>query len=586
MSRRQVCSPSNGSSLAVLTCVLCALAWLAWATPAAIANAPEAAAPASAPVTATPMAAAWSAEAGHAMVVSESELASKAGVKILESGGNAIDAACAAALAMCVTNSSSCGIGGGGFMLIYMARTHEVSALDYRETAPATAAATMYIHDGHPDEQAARNGPLAIAIPGEIAGIHAALGRFGKMKFSAIAAPAIELARNGFPVSEHLAREIEHAAPALAQDPGLKAVFLKPDGAPHKQGDTIVQKDLAATLERLGDNPGGFYRGPIAAQIAAWLKAHGALVSDADLAAYQPVWRMPLKRSYREYQVYAMPPPSSGGVVLEMLGMLETGQLAGLGADSPPYLARLTEVMRQGFLDRDKYADPAFAPVPIDTLLSAGHIKDARMRALHHTAAPAPAQAAHDHGTAHLSVVDREGNVVALTTTINTPFGAKMMATGLGIIMNDEMDDFAVAPGVPNAYKLIGAKANEIAPGKRPLSSMTPLIVTKKGIPVLTLGGSGGPTIISGVLQVALDILDFHLNPVQAVDTPRIHEQATPDVVVVESAVPEPTRGALVKMGYKVVTVPSLGAVGAITIAPGGLRGAFDPRKGGGASGY
>ncbi len=520
------------------------------------------------------------------MVVSESEPASKAGVKILESGGNAIDAACATALAMCVTNSSSCGIGGGGFMLIYLARTHEVSALDYRETAPAAATATMYMSDGHPDEEAARSGPRAIAVPGELAGIHAALGRFGTMKFSAIAAPAIELARNGFPLNEHLAKEIEHLAPVLARDPGLKAVFLNADGTPRKPGDTIVEKDLAATLEHLGDNPADFYRGAIAAQLGAWLKSHGALVSEADLAAYEPAWRMPLHRPYREFQVYAMPPPSSGGVVLEMLGMLEAGQLAGLGADSPPYLARLTEVMRQGFLDRDKYADPAFAHVPIDTLLSEGHIQDARMRALHRTAAPAPVEPAHDHGTAHLSVVDREGNVVSLTTTINTPFGAKMMATGLGIIMNDEMDDFAVAPGVPNAYKLVGAKANEIAPGKRPLSSMTPLIVTRKGIPVLTLGGSGGPTIISGVLQVALDILDFHLNPVQAVDTPRIHEQAAPDVVAVESGVPEQTRGALTRMGYRVVTVPSLGAIDAITIAPGGLRGAFDPRKGGGASGY
>ncbi len=520
------------------------------------------------------------------MVVSESELASKAGVKILQSGGNAVDAACATALAMCVTNPASCGIGGGGFMLIYMARKNEVSALDYRETAPAAASATMYIRDGHPDEDAARSGPLAIAVPGEIAGIRAALGRFGKLKFSAVAAPAIELARNGFPLNEHLAKEIEHAVPALARDPGLKAVFLNPDGTPRKQGDTIVEKDLAATLERLGDNPADFYRGSIATQIGMWLKSQGALVSDADLAAYQPVWRMPLERSYREFNVYAMPPPSSGGVVLEMLGMLEAGQLAGLGANTPPYLARLIEVMRQGFLDRDQYADPAFVRVPIDTLLSADHIKEARMRALHHPPAPASVEAAHDHGTADLSVVDREGNVVTITTTINTPFGAKMMVAGLGIIMNDEMDDFAVAPGVPNAYKLVGAKANAIAPGKRPLSSMTPLIVTRKGVPVLTLGGSGGPTIVSGVLQVALDVLDFHLNPVQAVDTPRIHEQAAPDVVAAEAGVPEPTRGALARMGYKVVMVPSLGAVGAITIAPGGLRGAFDPRKGGGASGY
>ncbi len=535
--------------------------------------------------TATGAAVARAADAAHAMVVSESELASKAGLKILLSGGNAIDAACATALAMCVTNASWCGLGGGGFMMIYLARTGEVSALDYRESAPAAATATMYIRDGHPDEDAARAGPLAIAVPGEIAGIEAALGRFGKMKFSAVAAPAIDLARNGFPISEHVAREIDRAAPALARDPGLKAVFLNADGKPRKQGDTVVEKDLAATLESLGDNPADFYRGALARRIAAYMKAHGALVSAADLAGYRPVWRTPLKLAYRDFTAYAMPPPSSGGVVLEMLAMLEPGHLAGLGEDSPPYLARLIEAMRQGFIDRDQYADPAFVHIPIDTLLSDGHIHDLRLRARRATAPPS-GEAAHDHGTAHLCVADREGNVVSLTTTINTPFGAKMMVSGLGVILNDEMDDFAVAPGVPNAYRLIGAKANEIAPGKRPLSSMSPLIVTRKGLPMLALGGSGGPTIISGVLQVALGVLDFHLDPEQAVAMARIHEQAHPDAVAVESTMPAATRSALEAMGYKLFTLPALGAVGAIAIGPTGLRGAFDPRKGGGAAGY
>ncbi len=524
--------------------------------------------------------------ARHAMVVSESELASKAGLRILESGGNAVDAACGTALAMCVTNPSSCGIGGGGFMLIYTAKTGEVSALDYRETAPAAATAAMYLENGKPDEDAARTGPLAIAVPGELAGIQAALGRFGKLRFSAIAAPAIELARNGFPLNEHLTKEVERFAPALAKDPGLKAVFLKSDGTPHKAGDTIVEKDLAATLERLGDHPADFYKGAIAKLVADYLKAHGAIITAGDLAGYEPLWRAPLSRPYRDFEVYAMPPPASGGVVLEMLAMLEPGQLAGLGDDSPPYFARLIEVMRQGFEDRNQYGDPAFVPVPIDTLLSDQHIRDARIRALHHAPAPPAAEPAHDHGTAHLCVVDHEGNVVSLTTTINTPFGSKMMVSGLGIILNDEMDDFAVAPGVPNAYHLVGAKANAIAPGKRPLSSMTPLIVTKKGLPVLTLGGSGGPTIITGVLQVALNVLDFHLDPTQAVEMPRIHEQAAPDAVGVEASVPDSTRSALAAMGYKLFPIPALGAVGAIAIIPNALRGAFDPRKGGGVAGY
>jgi gamma-glutamyltranspeptidase/glutathione hydrolase len=264
--------------------------------------------------------------------------------------------------------------------------------------------------------------------------------------------------------------------------------------------------------------------------------------------------------------------------------MLAGAPVSGLGVDSPPYLARLVEVMRQGFIDRAQYADPDFVHVPIDVLLSQSHIEQALQRALHR-ATPAHVAPASDHGTANLLVVDKDGNVVAVTTTINTIFGAKMMIASLGLVLNDEMDDFAVGPGVPNAFKLEGAAANEIAPGKRPLSSMSPTIVMRGGYPALTVGASGGPTIITGVLQVALNVLDFHLGPQAAIDEPRVHQQATPDVVFVESAMPAATRHALAEMGYRLKEVPSLGAVGAITIAPGDLQGAFDARKGGGASG-
>jgi gamma-glutamyltranspeptidase/glutathione hydrolase len=246
----------------------------------------------------------------------------------------------------------------------------------------------------------------------------------------------------------------------------------------------------------------------------------------------------------------------------------------------------LIEVMRQGFIDREQYADPSFASVQIERLLTDAHIQELHERALHRKSPPPPPAPAHDHGTSNLLVADKDGNVVALTTTINTVFGAKMSVPALGIILNDEMDDFAVAPGVPNAYRLEGERANEVRPGKRPLSSMTPMIVTRDGLPVMTTGGSGGPTIVSGVLQVALNILAFHLDPASAVAEPRIHEQAAPDVVIVEGAMPAATRSALEQMGYKLKLVPALGAVGAITIAPANFRGAFDPRKGGGALGY
>lgn len=526
-------------------------------------------------------------QARKAMVVSESALASEAGLAILKQGGNAIDAAAATALAVGVTNPASCGIGGGGFMLIYIAKEDKFYALDYRETAPRAASADMFYRDGKPNEELAKVGPLAVGVPGEIAGIDAVLKRFGTMKFQQVAAPAVRLARDGFPISEHLAGEIKSGASMLAMDPGLKGVFLKPDGSPPSAGEKIYEKNLADTIEHLGSTPvAKFYNGLIGKEFVSYLQDRGGIITEDDLIDYQPVWRDPLHRTYHGVVVYAMPPPSSGGVVLEMLGMLEPGHLPGLGLNSPPYLARLIEVMRQGFTDRALYADPVYVHVPLDVLLSPNHINEARERALHQKSTAALAAEARDHGTSNLCVVDEAGNVVDITTTINTVFGARMMDPKLGIILNDEMDDFSVAPGVANAYRLVGADANSIAPGKRPLSSMTPIIVVKQDKPVLAAGGSGGPTIISGVLQVALDVLDFHCGAEDAVANPRLHEQANPDVVVIEEKMPQTTRDALQQMHYNLRVIPALGAVNAITIAPGNLHGAFDPRKGGGADGY
>ncbi|HEY6299080.1 MAG TPA: gamma-glutamyltransferase [Candidatus Binatus sp.] len=540
-----------------------------------------------APVSyADPAAPETSASGVHGMVVSESDDAAHAGVEILKQGGNAVDAAVATALAVGVTNPAACGIGGGGFMLIYMAKARAFYALDYRETAPLQARPDMYMRNGKPDEDLARDGILGVGVPGEIAGIDAALRRFGTMKFQQIAAPAEKLAGEGYAASPHLAKEIGMLAPKLKNDPGLAQVFLKPDGSAPQAGDTIIAKNLAATLKSLGDDPvANFYHGEVAAALVEFMKAHGGIVSAADLANYRPEWRDPIHHRYEGYDVYAMPPPSSGGVVLEMLGALDSGHLAGLGVNSPPYLARLIEVMRQGFVDREQYADPSFVGVEIQKLLTDSNILQLRERALHPKKSPPP-PAAHDHGTSNLLVADKAGNVVALTTTINTVFGAKVSVPALGLILNDEMDDFAVAPGVPNAYRLEGERANEVRGGKRPLSSMSPIIVTKNGAPVMTSGGSGGPTIISGVLQVVLNILAFHLDATSAVNEPRIHEQAAPDVVIVEQAMPAATRSALEQMGYKLKVVPELGAVGAITIAPAKFRGAADPRKGGGAVGY
>jgi gamma-glutamyltranspeptidase/glutathione hydrolase len=314
------------------------------------------------------------------------------------------------------------------------------------------------------------------------------------------------------------------------------------------------------------------------------MKQRGGLLTMTDLAEYRPVWRTPISAGYHGYQIYTMPPPSSGGIVLEILEMMEAEAPGEVAIDSPPYLARLIPLMRQGFIDRADYADPAYVKVPLAHLLSARHIAEARAIALHHPGAPG-ITVAHDHGTSNFCVVDRAGNVVVVTTTINTIFGAKMMVPDQGLILNNEMDDFTVAPGVPNAFKLVQAKVNEVAPGKRPLSSMSPVIALKDGRPVLAAGASGGPTIISGVVQVVLNELDFHLDPERAVAEPRVHDQAAPDLVLFESNLPPQTNAALAQMGYRLKSVPELGAVSTIEIAPDKLSGAFDQRKGGGVAG-
>ena len=523
----------------------------------------------------------------HGMVAAEHPLAADAGLRILKEGGNAVDAAAATALAVGVANPSSCGIGGGGFMLIYIAKTHRIYALDYREKAPMGVKPSLFMRDGKPDENLLRSGPLAVAVPGEIAGLAAALKRFGTMSFPRVAQPAIELARNGFPCGEHLALEIARTAPALGKDPGLKAAFLHTDGTPRKVGETITESELAATLQSLGDNPAKkFYHGEIANALSSFVKGQGGLLTLDDLAGYRPLWREPLHREYRHYQVFSMPPPSAGGgMLLEALEILEPGSTPALGLNSPPYLTRLIATMRQIFIDRATYyGDPDFVHVPIGFLLSPQRIDDIRRKAF--ATVPGAKAAPRDHGTSHLCVVDHAGNVVSLTTTVNTPFGARMTVPGTGIILNDEMDDFALAPDVANVYGLKGAGPNSIAPGKRPLSSMSPTIVLKDGAPVLTLGGSGGPTIVTATLQVLLNVLDFHLNPERAIRSPRIHHQFYPTTVLIEEAMPAEVRKALAEMGFQIKTLPMLGDEEAIEITPEGYDGAADPRKGGAAVGY
>lgn len=532
------------------------------------------------------------------MVASEHRLASHAGVEVLQRGGNAVDAAVATAFAACVVNPSSCGIGGGGFMLIFLAEQHRAVALDYRETAPALASRDMFVRDGTVVQELSRRGGLAVAVPGEVAGLAAALRRHGTRTLAEVLEPAIRFARDGFTVESHLATEIEQTSDALRATPELARTFLHIDGSPLQVGETLRQPELARTLQHLADDgPEVFYHGDIAASIARSVHADGGVLSVADLATYQPHWRRPLYGRHGTASVIAMPPPSSGGgVLLEILGILRHDDLPALGHESPTYAHLLAEALQHAFADRaEYYGDPDFVPVPLPRLLAPTNTAALRARiratqtldhAAYGSAASGQRATAADQGTSHVSVMDAAGNAVACTTTINTGFGSLVVAGETGIILNNEMDDFSAQPGVPNVYGLVGNEANAVAPRKRPLSSMTPTIVTRDGMPILALGGSGGPLIISSAVEVLLNVLDFGMDAAAAVAAPRIHDQWVPPVVAVEPGIPAPTRVALARYGHVVKEVPTMAAIQVVRRHAGVFEGVADPRKGGEAEGW
>ena len=520
-------------------------------------------------------------------VATEHRLAADAGAAMLADGGSAVDAAIAAAAAVCVVHPSSCGLGGGGFALVHDAASGRDAALDYRETAPAGAVPELYRTDGKPDPAKLRTGGLAIGVPGEPAGIVALHRRYGRLPLSRVLEPAARLAREGFALGDapHLTREIERNKALLARDDGLRALFLAPDGTVPGPSFRVVQPDLARSLETLGsDGDASVYRGPIAAAIVAAAQDRGGVLAAADLAGYRPVWREPLRGTFRGRRIVAFPPPGSGGVVLAVLGMLAHDDLAALGAGSATALHLVAGAMSRGFADRARwYGDPAFTDVPIGMLLAAPRL--ARMRAelsaLHPPTADAAAAA--DGGTAHVSAVDAENNAAAITTTINTGFGAGVLAAGTGVVLNNELDDFALEPGLPNVYGLVGTEANALRPGKRPQSSMSPTIVLRGRRPELVVGGSGGPFIISGTLQVTLGVTAFGLGIPDAVAAPRIHDQGVPPVLLAEPTVDAEARRMLERAGHRVKIIPGIGAVaGAGLDADGVPVAAGDRRKDGG----
>jgi gamma-glutamyltranspeptidase/glutathione hydrolase len=519
-------------------------------------------------------------------VATEHPLAAAAGAEILGAGGSVVDAAIAAASAVCVVHASSCGIGGGGFALVHTTEGRDF-ALDYREQAPARATPDRFGEGGQPDPAKLRTGGLAVGVPGEVAGIALLHGRFGRLPLARVLGPAVRLAREGFTLADapHLVKEITRHRKLLQADSGLRAIFLD-DGDVPAADFRVRQPALAETIEDVAQRgPSAFYGGARAAAIAAAVQARGGVLSVEDLDRYRPRRRRPLVGSFHGRQIITFPPPGSGGVVLTVLGILARDDLEALGAGTPTLLHLLAGAMAHGFADRARwYGDPDFTQVPVATLLAPPRLAHLRagLSAVRPTAPTSNVE--QDAGTAHVSVVDAEGNAAAITTTINTGFGAGIVVPGTGILLNNEMDDFALAPDTPNVYGLTGGRANAIAPGKRPQSSMSPTIVLRGRLPELVVGGSGGPTIISGTLQTILGVIGFGFDLVTAVRAPRIHAQGLPPGIGVEPGVTPEVRTALERFGHRIMIVPSIGTVSAAGLdARRQPAAAGDARKHGGA---
>ena len=528
--------------------------------------------------------------APHAMVVTAHPLATEAGVEILKQGGNAIDAAVAVAFALEVVLPDAGNIGGGGF-IVHRTAGGVVHALDYREAAPTGASRDMYVDSAGNVTDKSLIGHLAAGVPGSVAGLHEAWKKYGSLPWAALIAPAIRLAE-GHVIDSARSRSIGWERDLLARFPASRAQFLVSDSAP-KPGTRWRQPDLARTLRLISDSgPDVFYRGQIADLIVAEMQRGGGLITKEDLRRYQAKWRDPVKLSYRGYTIYSMPPPSSGGVTMgELLNILEGyDSLPAFG--TPAYVHVVTEAMRRAFIDRNRYlGDPDFVDMPLDRLLSKSYAASLRAQIDPNHATPTPPQSSgggEPMHTTHYSIVDANGDAAAVTTTLNGGFGSGVTVTGAGFLLNNEMDDFTSAPGKPNMFGLIQGEANAIMPGKRMLSAMTPSIVLDPyGQLYMVLGTPGGPTIITTVTQVILNVLDQHMSLADAVAAPRFHHQALPDIIRSErGGLSEETIKALEAMGHQVDRRGGSGTVAAIQKTAGGWVGVIDPRSAGGALGY
>lgn len=536
------------------------------------------------------------------MVVSAHALASEAGLLMLKKGGNAVDAAVATTFAISVVEPFSAGIGGGGFLLFYLQKTGEIKALDFRERAPIKATRNMYLDaNGKVQSSASTDGYLAVATPGTVAGMYAVHRRYGKLPWQEVVKPSIALAKNGFIISDRVSwrsfSAYEIRKKAILNNQSAKDIFTR-DGEYYQPGEKLIQRDLANTLEVISQNPQSFYTGKIAEIIASDMAKNGGLITLEDLKAYKPIWRNPVCGNFRQAKICSMPPPSSGGIhLLQILNIIGDTDLQSLGWHHPNVIHLMVEAMKIAYSDRAKYlGDPDFVKVPIQQLISPTYAKKRRQEINMKMTTPSTEikpeiktlKPQESTETSHINVVDTDRNAVSLTFTINTGFGAAIVTPGTGILLNNEMDDFATAPGVPNSFGLVGNEANSIAPQKTPLSSMTPTIITENNRLKMAVGAPGGSTIITQVLQLILNILEYKMDVGAAVSNPRIHHQWLPDELRVEPwSLDALTVADLRRRGHKIKEIAPWGNGNAIAVTEDDtLEAAADPRGEGLPKGY
>ncbi|ABE54939.1 gamma-glutamyltransferase 1. Threonine peptidase. MEROPS family T03 [Shewanella denitrificans OS217] len=529
--------------------------------------------------------------AKHGMVASQEALASRIGVEILKQGGNAIDAAVAVGFALAVTLPRAGNIGGGGFMLVHLAKENKTIAIDYRETAPSKAHKDIFLDEqGNAVDKLSREHGLAVGVPGTVMGMELALNKYGTLPLEKVIAPAIALARDGFSVTSDLADSLAGVKPRIAQWPSSAKIFYKADGSNLAFNDILKQPELAHSLSLIAKQGSkGFYQGETAQKIVAAVKDAGGVMTLEDLANYKVVEREPVRGQYRGYEVVSMPAPSSGGIhIIEMLNVLEHFPIDKFGHNTAQTIHVMAEAMKYAYADRSEYlGDPDFVIVPTAALLSRDYAASIAKKIAINKATPSseikpglltPYESTQ---TTHYSVVDKFGNAVSNTYTLNFSYGSGLVAEGTGILLNNEMDDFSVKPGSPNGYGLIGGDANAVEGNKRPLSSMSPTIVMKDGKPFIVTGSPGGSRIINITLQVIMNVIDHQLNIAEASAAPRVHHQWQPDYLWVERSLNADTISLLKTKGHNVKVQQSIGSTQSIVVRDNGIMGASDPRRAG-----